>query len=85
MITADTHEPYRPPSKGSAIDPIALRVPEACRFLGIARSTLYVLISRGQIETVKLGSSTLVLTDSLRSFVERLRLPTDQGPKDQVA
>lgn len=84
MITADTHEPHRPPSKGPAIDPIALRVPDACRFLGIARSTLYVLIAKGQIEIVKLGSSTLVLTDSLRGLVERLRVPTEQAPEDPV-
>ena len=61
-----------------AIEPIAMRVPEACRYLGIGRSTLYVLISRDEIEIIKLGSATLVLTASLRSLVERLRRPADQ-------
>lgn len=55
------------------IEPIAMRVPEACRFLGIGRSTLYVLIGEGEIEYIKLGSSTLVLTESLKSLVERRR------------
>lgn len=56
------------------IEPIAMRVPEACRYLGIGRSTLYVLIGEGEIEFIKLGSSTLVLTESLRSLVERRRI-----------
>ncbi len=53
------------------IEPITMRVPEACRYLGIGRSTLYVLIGEGEIEFIKLGSSTLVLTESLKDLVER--------------
>lgn len=60
----------------SAIEPIAMRVPDACHYLGIGRSTLYVLIGKGEIEFVKLGSSTLVLTESLKSLVERRRHTT---------
>ena len=59
------------------IEPLAMRVPEACRYLGIGRSTLYVLIGEGEVEFIKLGSSTLVLTESLRSLVERRRRPAD--------
>lgn len=61
----------------SEIEPIAMRVPEACRYLGIGRSTLYVLIGEGEIEFIKLGTSTLVLTESLRSLVERRRKLTN--------
>jgi len=61
----------------SEIEPIAMRVPEACRYLGIGRSTLYVLIGEGEIEIIKLGTSTLVLTESLRSLVERRRKLTN--------
>lgn len=60
------------------IEPIAMRVPEACRYLGIGRSTLYVLIGEGEIEFIKLGSSTLVLTESLRSLVEDRRKAVDR-------
>ncbi len=63
----------------NAIEPITMRVPEACRYLGIGRSTLYVLIGEGEIEFIKLGSSTLVLTESLRSLVERRRYPADDA------
>ncbi|MBL4717159.1 MAG: helix-turn-helix domain-containing protein [Erythrobacter sp.] len=54
-----------------------MRVPEACRYLGIGRSSLYVLIGEGEVEVIKLGSSTLVLTASLRSLVKRRRKPED--------
>lgn len=69
MPTAGTTEHLREKHQLPAIEPIAMRVPEACRFVGVSRSTLYVLIGRGEIETIKLGSSTLVLTASLRDLV----------------
>lgn len=58
---------------GKAIDPITMRVPDACRYIGISRSTLYVLIAEGEIEIVKLGCSTLVLTESLKMLIARRR------------
>ena len=50
-----------------------MRVPDACRFTGLSRSTLYLLIARGEIEVVKMGAATLVLTESLRSLIEGRR------------
>ena len=73
MPSAGTTEHLREQHARRAIEPIAMRVPEACRYLGIGRSTLYVLIAKGQVEIIKLGSATLVLTSSLRALVERLR------------
>lgn len=63
------------PSSDTAhsIEPITMRVPDACRFIGISRSTLYVLISEGEVEIVKLGCSTLVLTASLRALIAKRR------------
>lgn len=59
----------------AAIEPISMRIPDACRFTGISRSTLYVLIARGEVEVIKVGSSTLVVTESLRALVQTLRTP----------
>lgn len=59
------------PSSPLSIEPISMRVPDACRFTGISRSTLYLLISRGEVDVVKMGSSTLVLTQSLRDLISR--------------
>lgn len=55
------------------IQPISMRVNDACRYIGISRSTLYILIASGEIEIIKLGASTLVLTDSLKRYIESKR------------
>ena len=78
MPTAGTTEHLREQRRSPAIEPIVMRVPDACRYLGIGRSTLYVLIGKGEIEVIKMGAATLVLTASLRSLVERLRSPGAQ-------
>nr|WP_137752905.1 helix-turn-helix domain-containing protein [Sphingopyxis sp. L1A2A] len=57
----------------STTAPIAMRVPDACRFIGLGRSTLYVLVATGEIETVKVGAATLVLTESLCALIDRRR------------
>lgn len=57
------------------IEPIVMRVPDACRYVGISRSTLYVLISQGEIEIVKLGCSTLIVTESLKELIAHRRRP----------
>lgn len=62
-----------PSSSPLSIEPISMRVPDACRFTGISRSTLYLLIARGEVEVVKMGAATLVLTESLRNLIERQR------------
>jgi excisionase family DNA binding protein len=53
-----------------------MRVNDACRFTGISRSTLYLLIANGEIEIIKLGASTLVVTESLRRFINKKRRST---------
>ena len=75
MPTAGTTAHLREQRGSPAIEPIVMRGPDACRYLGIGRSTLYVLIGKGEIEVIKMGAATLVLTASLRSLVERLRSP----------
>ena len=84
MPSAGTTEHLREQRQRQTIEPIVMRVPEACRYLGIGRSTLYVLIGEGEIEIVKLGSSTLVLTASLRSLVERRRKNSDEPTAEAV-
>ena len=56
-----------------AIEPITMRVPDACRYIGISRSTLYLLIADGELEIIKLGCSTFVLTESLKALIGRRR------------
>lgn len=61
-------KPPGPPS-----DLITVRIREACRITGIGRSKFYELISAGEIETLKVGSITLVPIDGLRQFIDRCR------------
>ena len=84
MPSAGTTEHLREQRQRQTIEPIVMRVPEACRYLGIGRSTLYVLIGKGEIEVIKMGSATLVITASLRSLVERLRSPNAQQASSTV-
>ncbi|MEO7680659.1 MAG: helix-turn-helix domain-containing protein [Sphingomonas sp.] len=51
-------------------DPISVRIAMAVRLTGISRSRLYELIQAGDLETVKIGRSTLVLFRSLKRLVE---------------
>jgi excisionase family DNA binding protein len=57
----------------SAAEPISVRVPEAVRMTGLSRSRLYELMKSGDIEFVKVGSSTLILVESLRAFIDGKR------------
>ena len=52
---------------------LTVRIPTAMRMTGIGRSKFYLLIAAKQVETVKLGSSTLVVVPSLKRFIESLR------------
>ncbi|WP_044660558.1 helix-turn-helix domain-containing protein [Sphingobium sp. YBL2] len=55
------------------IEPITVRIPDACRMLGIRRSKLYELIAEGEIRILKLGSATLVPVEGIRELVARLK------------
>ena len=57
------------------IDPICVRINEAARMIGVGRTKLYELIAGGELETVKLGKSTRVITASLHRLVMRQRGP----------
>jgi excisionase family DNA binding protein len=62
-----------PVTKAKVTEPIAVRILEAVRLTGIGRSKLYELIASGEIETVKIGSCTLIPMASLHSLIERAK------------
>ena len=59
------------PAEGQGTVPLAVRVKEACRLTGIGRSKLYELIAADEIDTIKVGTITLIPMASLRHFLER--------------
>ena len=58
---------------GPQVTPITVRIPDACRMIGIGRSKMYELIQEGRIEIVKLGTSTLVVVESLYTLIAGIR------------
>lgn len=53
------------------LEPLTVRIPVTIRLTGIGRSKLYELIKSGDVDTVKIGTATLVTMASLRRLVER--------------
>lgn len=51
--------------------PITVRIKDACRMTGIGRSKLYLLIADGEIETIKIGSMTLIPVASIEALIRR--------------
>lgn len=59
--------------------PLAHRIPEACRRLGIGRSKFYELATAGEIKTFRIGSRVLVPESELvRIMGERLGMEPAQ-------
>ena len=56
-----------------ASERISVKIPEAVRLTGLSRSRIYELMKSGDIEFAKVGSSTLILVGSLRSFIHGRR------------
>lgn len=63
-----------PESGSPAAEPISVRVPEAVRLTGLSRSRIYELMKSGDIKLAKVGSSTLILVQSLRRFIDSCRV-----------
>ena len=55
-----------------ALAPRFVSVPEAGKFLGVSRATVWRLIDRGQLGTVRLGSRVLVPVKVLDEFAAAL-------------
>ena len=54
------------------LDVINVSILQACAMLGIGRSKLYETINAGKLETVKLGTRTLVRVASIKAFSDSL-------------
>lgn len=52
--------------------PLLLDVRTVARRLGVGRSTVYALISSGELGSVKIGARRLVTESQLADFVARL-------------
>lgn len=56
------------------LTPLSHTIPNACRRLGISRTTLYELVRLGELKTIKIGGRTLVPESELqKAIVSRLQ------------
>lgn len=55
--------------------PVLLTIPQAGRMLAVGRTTVYALISSGELETVHIGRATRIPVESVHAFVEAQRRP----------
>ena len=63
--------------------PILLPVAEACRTLGVGKSTLYTLIADGALTVRKIGRKTLIPAADLERFAAGL--PAASTKRGEVA
>jgi excisionase family DNA binding protein len=54
-----------------AIEPLLVRVHEAARLLSLSRSTIYEMLDRGELPSVRCGAARRIPLAALRAWVER--------------
>jgi excisionase family DNA binding protein len=65
------------PTDRQDLTPIAFRVADACRYIGISRSSLYELNRAGVLQFVRVAGRTLVRRADLDRLIETT--PTTRG------
>lgn len=58
--------------RDASLDPITLPIADAVTFSGLSRSEVYRQLAVGNLRAVKSGSRTLVLVESIRSYLASL-------------
>ncbi|BBE33082.1 hypothetical protein SmB9_07400 [Sphingosinicella microcystinivorans] len=54
----------------ATMDEIAYSINRTARALGVGRSTIYKLIKTGQVDALKIGTRTLITTESIARLTE---------------
>jgi excisionase family DNA binding protein len=63
--------PRGPPAQVAQLPPF-LPIKKACEVAGLGRSKLYEIVGDGLVRAVKIGSKTLIDTNSLLAYLENL-------------
>ena len=59
-------------SQPQPLAPLALGIDDAAIAIGVARSALYAIVARGEIESFKLGRRRLILVKNLDAYINRM-------------
>ena len=65
--------------QATMVPPLLPRVPEACELLAVGRRTIYVLMSRDELDVMHIGRSVRITAESAAAFVERRKHPLANG------
>ena len=52
------------------MEPLVISVNETAKALGIGRSSVYALIKSGGLDAIKIGTRTLLTTESIRRLTQ---------------
>ena len=64
-------------ARKSPVEPKLLSINDTTRVLGIGRSTVYEMLAKGTLESVRLGHRRLVVADRITALVQSLREDSD--------
>jgi excisionase family DNA binding protein len=53
------------------VEPLLVRVEEAARILSLSRSTIYEMMDRGELQSVRCGAARRIPLAALRAWVEQ--------------
>jgi excisionase family DNA binding protein len=76
--TKSAAAPVAPPPPAPpppAVAPIALTIRQACLAVGVSRSTLAIVVGRGDLKVKKLGAKVLIRLSDLEAWLENLPSP----------
>lgn len=51
------------------MEPVTLTIPDACKAIGLSRSSVYELIGEGKLKKVTIAGRSLVTVASIKSLV----------------
>lgn len=54
------------------MEKLTVTIPEACKIIGVGRSTIYRLFDDGELTRYKLGHRTLIKMADLHNFVDSM-------------
>lgn len=52
------------------MEPLAISINETAKALGIGRSSVYVLLKSGKLDAFKIGTRTLLTTESVKRLAQ---------------
>lgn len=75
----ERHSTRQHTTKQNGQEPLLLRVEEAARMLRLGRATVYLLVSRGELPSVRIGRAVRVPAEALRRWIEIRTTANAQG------